>query len=63
MFFLIHPKPVRPRKAVPEQQVSSRHYTQIDTKTIIVEHSTENLRTLQSKYSTMLADGDSPVKE
>ncbi|MBC3918246.1 hypothetical protein H8L32_12215 [Undibacterium sp. CY18W] len=46
MFFLHHPQPVRPRKAVPELQVSSQSQA-IDTKTIVVEHSTEELRTLQ----------------
>lgn len=46
MFFLRHPQPVRPRKAVPELQVSSQNQV-TDTKTIVVEHSTKDLQTLQ----------------
>ena len=54
MFFLHHPQPVRPRKAVPEQQVSLQSQADFDSKTIIVENSTEELRLLQSK--TRLAE-------
>ncbi|MFZ6770309.1 hypothetical protein ACO0LM_24915 [Undibacterium sp. Di26W] len=46
MFFLHHPQPVRPRKAVPELQVSSQRQA-VDTRTIVVERSTEELRALQ----------------
>ncbi|MCH8620875.1 hypothetical protein [Undibacterium sp. TS12] len=49
MFFLHHPQPVRPRKAVPEQQVSSQQFVQVDTRTIIVENSKEELLALQLK--------------
>ncbi|MFZ6688228.1 hypothetical protein ACO0K0_10810 [Undibacterium sp. SXout11W] len=38
MFFLRHPQPVRPRKAVAEQIVSSERSVPIDTSRIIVEH-------------------------
>ncbi|MFZ6722678.1 hypothetical protein [Undibacterium sp. Ji49W] len=47
MFFLHHPQPVRPRKAVPELQVSSLSQA-IDTRTIVVECSKEELRALQT---------------
>lgn len=46
MFFLRHPQPVRPRKAVPELQVSSRSQA-IDTKTIVVERNVKDLQSLQ----------------
>ncbi|MBC3863029.1 hypothetical protein H8K32_13035 [Undibacterium jejuense] len=39
MFFLRHPQPVRPRKAVAEQIVSSERSAPIDTSRIIVERS------------------------
>ncbi|MFZ6863707.1 hypothetical protein ACO0K7_13830 [Undibacterium sp. Ji67W] len=38
MFFLRHPQPVRPRKAVAEQIVSSQRSAPIDTSRIIVEY-------------------------
>ncbi|BBB59739.1 hypothetical protein UNDKW_1466 [Undibacterium sp. KW1] len=48
MFFLHHPQPVRPRKAVPELQVSSQ--TQVaDTSTIVVEHSEKDLQAFQTQ--------------
>ena len=55
MFFLHHPQPVRPRKAVPEQQVSSQQFVQVDTRTIIVENSKEELLALQLKTRDGLA--------
>jgi len=39
MFFLRHPQPVRPRKAVAEQIVATERSVPIDTSRIIVEHS------------------------
>lgn len=54
MFFLRHPQPVRPRKAVPELQVSSQ--TQVaDTRTIVVEHSAKDLQTLQTQLKDHVA--------
>lgn len=54
MFFLRHPQPVRPRKAVPELQVSSQ--TQVtDTRTIVVEHSTKDLQALQTQLKANVA--------
>ncbi|MFZ6657470.1 hypothetical protein [Undibacterium sp. TJN19] len=49
MFFLHHPQPVRPRKAVPELQVSAQRFAQIDTKTIVVECGKEDLDKLQNQ--------------
>ncbi|PXX43311.1 hypothetical protein [Undibacterium pigrum] len=46
MFFLHHPQPVRPRKAVPELQVSSQSKA-ANTETIVVEHSLKDLQSLQ----------------
>lgn len=46
MFFLHHPQPVRPRKAVPELQVSSQSQA-TNTETIVVEHSLKDLQSLQ----------------
>jgi hypothetical protein len=56
MFFLHHPQPVRPRKAVPELQVSTQRFTQIDTKTIVVEQSKDELSTLQNKLQNSPAE-------
>ncbi len=56
MFFPNHPKPVRPRKAVPEQQVSSQQFAQVDTKTIVVERSSEELLSLQSKIKRITSN-------
>ncbi|MFZ6642216.1 hypothetical protein ACO0LL_21015 [Undibacterium sp. TC4M20W] len=54
MFFLRHPQPVRPRKAVPELQVSSQ--TQVaDTSTIVVEHSEKDLQALQTQLKANVA--------
>jgi len=53
MFFLRHPQPVRPRKAVPELQVSSQSQV-ADTKTIVVEHSAKDLQTLQMQVQDKL---------
>ncbi|MFZ6713173.1 hypothetical protein [Undibacterium sp. TC9W] len=54
MFFLRHPQPVRPRKAVPELQVSRQ--TQVaDTRTIVVEHSAKDLQTLQTQLTDHVA--------
>ncbi len=53
MFFLRHPQPVRPRKAVPELQVSSQSQV-ADTKTIVVEHSAKDLQTLQKQVQDKL---------
>lgn len=55
MFFLHHPQPVRPRKAVPELRVSSQSQA-IDTRTIVVECSKERLRALQTPEQAGLAE-------
>lgn len=54
MFFLRHPQPVRPRKAVPELQVSSQ--TQVAyTSTIVVEHSEKDLQALRTQLKANVA--------
>lgn len=55
MFFLRHPQPVRPRKAVPELQVSSQSQV-ADTKTIVVEYTAKDLQALQAQMKVNLAD-------
>ncbi|MFZ6779949.1 hypothetical protein ACO0LD_24200 [Undibacterium sp. Ji83W] len=55
MFFLRHPQPVRPRKAVPELQVSTQ--TQVaNTTIIVVEHSAKDLQALQMQVKVNLVD-------
>lgn len=54
MFFLRHPQPVRPRKAVPELQVNSQSQVSV-TKTIVVEHSAKDLQTLQMQVKDNVA--------
>jgi hypothetical protein len=54
MFFLHHPQPVRPRKAVPELQVSSQAQV-ADTKTIVVKHSAKDLQNLQTHVKDNVA--------
>ncbi|MFZ6873436.1 hypothetical protein ACO0LF_15380 [Undibacterium sp. Di27W] len=54
MFFLRHPQPVRPRKAVPELQVSSQSQA-TDTRTIVVAHSAKDLQTLQMQVKDKIS--------
>lgn len=49
MFWIKHPQPVRPRKAVAEQMVAFSAATPINTQLIVVDQSAQQIADLRSR--------------